>query len=497
MISFLSRPAGIVVASAPGYAGLFIISLYHSLAPLTAGRVPSDLGYGSEASPALQFLQIICCVHLFAVYGLVLVNWRRLQLPTRGIGLTALALSLAGWSMLPIDSSDTLEYIGFGRIAAVYHRSPYEHAYSEFDDEFSKYVTWNERMPYGPVVLPVLALAGLISAYHPIVAVLALKTGWLLIHLVNAWLLYRIAALAGRDPGYAVALFAFSPLLLIEQLGNGHNDGLLIFFCLVAVLAMQQRRCGLAIVLALLCALVKLPGLFWLGGVMAVVVAQRQWRSLAGGTAAAAAIMTAVYMLIPGSVDPISVMGTQWQFADDSLHTVLIQGFRSFAARWQDTRDYDDVFRLDRIIFTPLFVAICAWRYWLIEDVMGMIREVGAVLLILLLGYAVSVYPWYFTWLLPIAALTESGRLRRTILVGTAATLTLYAYPFALVDGPGQSAWAAVRLVLAFGVPIVFWWVSRHSGAPGRFQPAVATGEPDDYRNRVDCPAGSRGEMGR
>jgi hypothetical protein len=80
------------------------------------------------------------------------------------------------------------------------------------------------------------------------------------------------------------------------------------------------------------------------------------------------------------------------------------------------------------------------------------------VLLILLLGYAVSVYPWYMVWLLPIAALTDSERLRRTIAVSSSAVLALYAFPSALVEhAPGHSAWSALRLGMAFGVPIGFW----------------------------------------
>jgi hypothetical protein len=199
---------------------------------------------------------------------------------------------------------------------------------------------------------------------------------------------------------------------------------------------------------------------------LAVVVAQRHWRSLAVGAATAAPILVTLYVGLPGSIDLISVLSTQWQFADDSVHTVLIQWFRSFAAPWHYTGDYDDVFRLDRLIFTPLFVSIAAWRFRFIADVRGLIREVGAVLLILLLGYAASVYPWYFTWLLPVAALTDSGTVRRTILVGSATMLTLYAYPFALVDGPGFSAWAACRILIAFGVPIACWCFGGTLSAP-------------------------------
>jgi hypothetical protein len=66
--------------------------------------------------------------------------------------------------------------------------------------------------------------------------------------------------------------------------------------------------------------------------------------------------------------------------------------------------------------------------------------------------------PWYFTWLLPTAALTDSGRLRRTILVACVSAVALYAFPYATVEPMLRHQWAAsLRLLIAFGVPAVFF----------------------------------------
>jgi hypothetical protein len=102
-------------------------------------------------------------------------------------GWSAALVGTLACSLLPADSSDVLEYIGFGRLAAVYHVSPYLHTYSEFTDRFASHVTWDDPMPYGPVVLPVFALASLVSEDHLFVAMYAIKVLWLLIHFLNAW----------------------------------------------------------------------------------------------------------------------------------------------------------------------------------------------------------------------------------------------------------------------------------------------------------------------
>jgi hypothetical protein len=120
--------------------------------------------------------------------------------------------------------------------------------------------------------------------------------------------------------------------------------------------------------------------------------------------------------------------------------------------------EYDDLFMADRLIFSALFMVVCARRFALIRDVVSLIRELAFVLLVLLLGYASSLYPWYVAWLLPLAALTDSGRLRQTILVFSVSVLALYAFPYVLLEqSPHRMVWSAMRLFAAFGVPIAFW----------------------------------------
>ena len=425
---------------------------------LAAGRVPPDLGYSAGASPVLQFLQIFCLAYLFLVYGLTLWHWRRLNLTPRNLAWSAFAVTVMAWGLLPADSSDVLEYIGFGRLAAVYHASPYLHTYSEFTDRIAPYVTWDDPMPYGPVVLPVFALAGLISEHHVFVAIYVIKFAWLLIHFLNAGLIYQIAKSTAPDPRYALFVFAFNPLILLEQLANGHNDGPLILCGLLAVLALQRGRGALAVSLALLSALVKTSGLFWVAGIVVLLIRQRRWRGLVLGITSSVAALAVVFWVFPGSATQLAVMSTQWQYTEDSLHAALIGGSGTLLRMLNRTWEYDDLFVADRLIFSALFIIVCARRFALIRDVASLIRELAVVLLVLLLGYASSLYPWYVAWLLPLAALTDSGPLRRTILVFSVSVFALYAFPYAVLEqSPHRMVWRAMRLVAAFGVPIGFW----------------------------------------
>jgi alpha-1,6-mannosyltransferase len=450
------------------YVSLFVIHLWNSLPPLAAGLVPPDLGYNAAANPTLQRLQMICLASFFMVYGITLWNWRRLDASPRTLAWSAALVGILAWSLLPADSSDVLEYIGFGRLAAVYHVSPYLHTYSEFTDRIAPYVTWDDPMPYGPVVLPVFALAGLVSEDHLFVAMYVIKLVWLLIHFLNAWLIYQIAKSITPDPRYALFVFAFNPLILLEQLANGHNDGPLILCGLLAVLALQRGGGALAVLLALLSALVKTSGLFWFAGIVVLLIRQRRWRGLVLGITSSLAALAVVFWVFPGSATQLAVMSTQWQYTEDSLHAVLISGSGTLLRMLNCTWEYDDLFWADRLIFSALFIVVCARRFALIRDVVSLIRELALVLLVLLLGYASSLYPWYVAWLLPMAALTDSGPLRRTILVFSVSVLALYAFPYAVLEqSRHRMVWSAIRLVAAFGVPIGFWSLQgiRESGS--------------------------------
>jgi len=458
LVRLFTHPLGVVALSAPGYVALAVIAARHSLPALLAGQVPPDLGYPHGPDHLVQSLHIVCFAYLFFVYALALWQWRRHQVSARAVAGAALIATILAGAMLPVDSSDVLEYIGFGRIVAVYHTDPYVHTYSEFSDDFSNSVTWDDPMPYGPVVLPVFALAGLVSTRNVLAAVAALKLVWGLVHLLNTWLVYQLARRLRTFPEAAAALFALNPLILVELLGNAHNDGLLIMCGLAALWALLAERDALAVALAFGAALVKASGLFWLAGIVGVLVAQRRWSGLARGVAVVAAASIGMAIVWPDSWPVLAQMDAQWRYTEDSLHTMLIVAAERLGRRLGTGWEYDDLFWLDRLVASALFGVLFLRRWWAIRDVRTLVTRIGGALTLLLLLFAVSVYPWYWTWLLPLAALTTDPPLRRAILLSSAAAVALYAFPADLVEtGTYRAFWFTGRLLIAFAVPAAFW----------------------------------------
>jgi len=478
----LNTASGITLACAPALAVLCIVQFADALGPLLAYRVPPDLGYSPHARVSLQLLQVVCIAYLWAVYGLVLLRWDRLRLTPAQTRSTAVVLTLATLVLLPANSSDVLEYLGFGRLVALYHLNPYDYTYGEVTDAFASLVTWEEPMPYGPVVLPLFAFGAVLTKVHVLLGVYGLKALWGAIHLTNAWFVWRIAQELDVDADYALFAFACNPLILWEQVGNGHNDGLLMLCGLAAVLLVCRGYGALAVVAAFLALEVKAPGVFWLAGIVMLLIRTRRTREAIVGLAWIAIACAALFVLIPGALSaPLSVYSL-WQYSEDSLHTLIITGADWLSTRAHRPFDYADAFTLDRQVSGVVFALVCAWRMFAIRDNTSLVREVGLMLLLLVLGYATSVQPWYVAWLIPIAALTESPVLRRTILVCGASVVALYAFPYQLVEvGPSRHLWTTIRLLVAFGAPIAVCLRERlrlfareHQPAPTLLTPIVA-----------------------
>jgi hypothetical protein len=441
----------------PAFAVLSAIHFRHSLSYVLAGHAPPDLGYAAQSSVTLQSLQVACLLYLFLVYGLTLRHWRRGAWTPRDLAVIVVTLTAAAWTLLPANSADVFDYLGFGRLFALFRLNPYTHTYGELADWFGTYVTWDDAMPYGPSLLPFFSVAGVLAGVNVFIAVYALKLAWAALHLADAWMVFSIAESMSLDATWAAFAFACNPLILLELAGNGHNDAVVIACTLGALLALRRERPAAALALASLGAMSKLPAIVWTGGIAMLLYRRRAWNSLAYGSAIAG-ILLLIVVFWPGAFASLTVGSSQWHYTEDSLHMVAILTATAVSRAHDWSWDYMEAFRVDRIIATALFLPFVGWLLSGIRDDADLIRECGYLLLALLLLYASAVEPWYLTWLLPVLALTHAATQRRVILTAGPSLLALYAFPYSLVEiSPHRLAWTAVRLIVAFGVPIAAW----------------------------------------
>jgi hypothetical protein len=193
---------------------------------------------------ALAWLTVALLVATVVYLGAIVVVPRRAARrasETRLIFGLALLFQLTLLLMPGILTTDLASYVVYGRIASLYQANPYVVPPSAFpDDPMLGWISqrWlDSPTVYGPLWTDLsVVIERLTRQWPPVEQVEAYRVLLNLVHLVNLglvwWLLPKLSTgLLARD----LLVIAWSPLLLLEIAGNGHNDGLAVLFMLLGV----------------------------------------------------------------------------------------------------------------------------------------------------------------------------------------------------------------------------------------------------------------------
>jgi hypothetical protein len=351
---------------------------------------PHTLGYG--------FSGVVLA--MTAAYGIALASVRLLSMRTIVIAVVALHAVLL--LSPPLQLTDLFNYLGYGRLGALHHLNPYQYVIAnERHDPVYAFTTWhNLRSPYGPTFTLLsypLAMLPLSAAYW------ISKTVTLLASLGFIALVWRCARQLGRDPRFAVLFVAANPVFLIYELGGFHNDVFMLIAAMASISLLldgRDRWAGAALMLAVsvkFTAILLLPFLL-----LAVPPAARRMRVLAGMAVAAvplAAVSIAAFgFTIPNLSDQSNLLTS---FSVPNLVGLILgQGGGSTT-----------IVRLASVAVV-LIIATLIWRRgnWLTGSGWSTLALVCS------LSWLV---PWYIVWVLPLAALGTSIRLRRATIAFT------------------------------------------------------------------------------
>jgi alpha-1,6-mannosyltransferase len=294
------------------------------------------------------------------------------------------------------------------------------------DDPSFVLSNWHQLLsPYGPLftlLTFVLVPLGVAASFWTIKALLALAS------LAMLTLVWRSARLLGRDPVMAVALVGLNPIVLVWGLGGDHNDFLMLL-CIVAAfyLLLLARVRAIAVPRPLarrrewllpLSALQIGAGVAFVtaaafkasGGILIPIVLAGSLRSprtlvqlLLGMLAAGAVLGVASLFAFGLHIPDLSTQGRL--VTNESVPNLL--GLAVGAGGETDTM---------RMLLSIVLVATIVWccvSAYRSDDV---ITACGwaSVALLLTLSW---VLPWYVLWVLPLAALSSSRRLRVTAAV--------------------------------------------------------------------------------
>jgi hypothetical protein len=346
------------------------------------------LGYTGMNNAFSAFILLMA-----AAYGVTLLAVRSMSM--RFIVVTVVALNLILMMAPPMQLTDLFNYLGYARLGAVHHLNPYIHTIqSETFDPVYNFSTWhNLRSPYGPLFTALTYPVG----YLPLPVAY-----WVIKLLVVGSSLGFIAAVAwcakllGRDPRYAVLFVAANPVYLIYGLGGFHNDFFMMLLSTIAIGLLLSHRDRSAGVMLMLAVAVKFSAILLLPFMLiAAVPPQRRLRLLQGCVLAGVPLIVLSFALfgthLPNLHDQSSLLTP---FSIPNLFGVI-------AGVGGGT---PTVLKLADVALVPLVLLCLRRRHdWLSGagySTLGLICTLSWLM------------PWYIIWVLPLAALGKSVRLR-------------------------------------------------------------------------------------
>jgi hypothetical protein len=397
-------------------------------------------------STALRYIFTGTVAAMYLAYVVALAYAGRL--PARWVIGAILAVHAVFLLAPPLALTDVFNYINYGRMEVVHHLNPYTTipiSEPHGDPSFAL-SNWHQLLsPYGPLftlftfsVVP-LGVAGSFWALKGVLALASLAT------LLLVW---RCARLLGRDPVTAIVLVGLNPIVLVWGLGGDHNDFLTMFFIvlgfylLVRARAGQQQRAGTAsgpgpgaesppvaagglsparrlrgLVLPLMpaeigagAAFVTAAAIKASAGILIPVVLAGLLRSprrlghVVLGMLAAAAVIGVASLIAFGVHIPD--LNTQSRLVTNESVPNLVGLLIGVGGESEGVR----------VVMSAVLgcsVLLCCVMAWRRREAIGA-SGWASVALLLTLSW---VLPWYVLWVLPLAALSGSRRLRNAALV--------------------------------------------------------------------------------
>jgi alpha-1,6-mannosyltransferase len=213
----------------------------------------------------------------------------------------------------------------------------------------------------------------------------------------------KCARRLGRDPRYAAVLVGLNPIYLVYAVGGFHNDFFMLVPMTAAIALVLDRRDRSAGAVLMLAVAVKFTAVILLPFLLVGARTTARRRAIIVGVVLAAIPLIAMSLALFGlSLPNLSQQGTlltPFSFPNLFGYAIGVGGGAPALLRLAD-------------------VALVLVVVWLVRRRGDWLSHAGWATLALIASLA-WVMPWYVIWVLPLAALGSSPRLRRTALALT------------------------------------------------------------------------------
>jgi hypothetical protein len=338
----------------------------------------------------------------------------------------------------PFALTDIFNYVNYARMEVVHHLNPYTTIpiLEPHSDPSFALSNWHQLLsPYGPAfTLMTFAVVpfGVAGSFW------ALKALLMLASLGTLALVWKSARLLGRDPVAAVVLVGLNPIVLVWGLMGDHNDAFMMLFVVLGFYLLLRARAAAGQPLAWgsredASAAQPAPGVAgarrvagWYagaGGAFATAVAVKASAGILLPVVLAAmlrdrrALASAIGgMLAAGIVlGGASIIAFGFHIPDLSTQGRLVTSVsipNLFGLAIGQGGETDQMRKLLELVLVGC-VAACSVMAWRRREALTAAGWASVALLVTLSW----VLPWYVLWVLPLAALSGSPRLRKTALL--------------------------------------------------------------------------------
>jgi alpha-1,6-mannosyltransferase len=428
------------------YADL-LLGAFPAIGPVLAAQLDLLQALAPAAVASYEGTRVLLAVLLVAAFGLYGgALWLVARVSRRAALVAVLGTTLAfQLVLLPLPgvfSTDLFSYAFYGEVAGRLGGSPYVQVPDDFPSHPLYLLInplWRDAPSvYGPVWTALSSAVGALWGGDVLAQVLAYRLIADVGHWVNLaalwWALRRLRP--GGEP-FGLALYAWNPLVVFEFAANGHNDGLLVLFLLLAMGLAARGRARAAVVALMLSVATKYTTVLLLPLLLWWATRHRPgWRRVAvaagAGLAAGAALAVTYLPWWRGTATfgPIIYWLSTPLYAHYApLGVAAWARDQIWAAGWLDWDTAEQLsFGVERQLARLGFLAYLAVETLRLRRAADLPLAGARVLLVFLLGVNTWVLPWYYVAPLALVALGDPRSRTALVTLGFSATAPLAMY---------------------------------------------------------------------
>lgn len=205
--------------------------------PYKAPRVLYRLVYYQR--PLTTIIYIIIVGGLFGLYGWVLKEVKRRKVGSKKIWQLVILSALILLFSFPAFSYDIFNYMATAKVTFFYGENPYLVMPIEFIGEpmLEFMHAPNKTALYGPFWILLTGLPHSLTN-NLFLNVFSFKALVIAFYLGLAYLIWRLS----KKSAASLAFFALNPLVILETLVSAHNDVVMMFFALLGLHLLFQKR---------------------------------------------------------------------------------------------------------------------------------------------------------------------------------------------------------------------------------------------------------------